>query len=234
MDLTVKDVARILKVPANTVYRWINEGELPMQSVNDQHYIHRAELLEWATVHKMDVGPEIFRDEHGSCYSPVRLSQSFQAGGIHYDVPGTEKSEVLKHIVETLPVTNPGERADLLDMFLARESIGTTAIGKGIAIPHPRRPIVLPVAASTVSLFFLKTPISFGAADGELVQTVFALVAPTVKAHLHLLARISFALQDAGFLEAVERRAPPEELFAQARRVEDSFDRLAVKNPAGT
>ena len=71
---------------------------------------------------------------------------------------------------------------------MARESIGSTALGKGIAIPHPRRPIVLPVATSTISVFFLKTPIQFGAVDGQPVHTVFALVAPTVQSHLHLLA----------------------------------------------
>ena len=96
MQLTVKDVSRILKVPPSTVYRWINEGELPMQYVHEQHYINRAELLEWATVHKMDVGPEIFRDAHGNYYSPIRFTQSLEAGGVYFDVPGTDKVDVLK------------------------------------------------------------------------------------------------------------------------------------------
>ena len=227
MQLTVSDVAKILDVPTNTVYQWISERDLPVQYVNEQYFINRAELLEWATLQHIKLGPEIFRDKQGNYYSPVRFAKSLESGGIFYDVPGSEKALVLKEIVDRLPIPDSEDRDSLLELFLARETAGSTGVGDGIAIPHPRNPIVLPGAAPTISVFFLRTPIPFGAADGKPVHTLFALVAPTVQTHLHLLGQLAVALRDAGFRDAVARHGKMDELLTQARQVEATFDKRA-------
>src|SRR5262249_49982160 len=112
------------------------------------------------------------------------------------------------------------DRDFLLSVLLAREALGSTAIGDGVAIPHVRNPIVLEVARPIVGLCFLAQPIDFGALDGKPVHTLFSLVSPTVRAHLHLLSRIAFLLRDARFRAALERRAGRDEILAEARRVE--------------
>ena len=70
---------------------------------------------------------------------------------------------------------------------MARESLGSTGIGDGIAIPHVRNPIVMHIPRPTITLCFLEHPIDFGALDGQPVHTLFTIVSPTVRAHLHLL-----------------------------------------------
>jgi PTS system nitrogen regulatory IIA component len=50
MKLTVSDLCQMLQVDQATVYRWIQEEELPTQSVNGQPFFHRSEVLEWATL----------------------------------------------------------------------------------------------------------------------------------------------------------------------------------------
>ena len=45
------------------------------------------------------------------------------------------------------------------------------------------------------TLCFLEHPIEFGALDGQPVHTLFTIVSPTIKAHLHLLSRLAFALR---------------------------------------
>jgi PTS system nitrogen regulatory IIA component len=52
------------------------------------------------------------------------------------------------------------------------------------------------------------------------VFALFSLVSPTVRAHLHLLSRLSFALHDPGVKNAIVRRGSPEEILREARRVE--------------
>ena len=50
MQLTVRDVARLLNVSEKTIYRWIKEASIPAYRVNEQYRFNRAELLEWATL----------------------------------------------------------------------------------------------------------------------------------------------------------------------------------------
>jgi PTS system nitrogen regulatory IIA component len=92
---------------------------------------------------------------------------------------------------------------------LAREALGSTGIGDGIAIPTCN-PIVL---LSRPYLCFLEQPVDFGALDGQPVSTLFTLISPTVRAHLHLLSRLAFALRDPRFKAAVRSQASREEIF---------------------
>jgi PTS system nitrogen regulatory IIA component len=96
----------------------------------------------------------------------------------------------------------------------------TTAIGNGIALPHVRNPIVLHVDRPLVTLCFLATPIDFGALDGQPVRVLFSLICPTVRSHLQMLSRLSFALRDESFRAIVMRRAPREQILQEAQRVE--------------
>jgi PTS system nitrogen regulatory IIA component len=52
------------------------------------------------------------------------------------------------------------------------------------------------------------------------VHTLFSVISPTVRAHLHLLSRLAFALRDAGFKAALLARQSPDAILREARRVE--------------
>src|SRR5438445_10258620 len=47
MDLTVRDLAKLLKVSENTVYRWIEKDDLPAYRLHEQYRLNRVELQEW-------------------------------------------------------------------------------------------------------------------------------------------------------------------------------------------
>ncbi len=83
-----------------------------------------------------------------------------------------------------------------------------------------RNPIVLNVTQPSITLCHLATPIDFGALDGQPVRVFFSLVSPTVRCHLHLLARLSFALHDRQFKEVVLRQGAAEEVIREAERIE--------------
>jgi len=104
----------------------------------------------------------------------------------------------------------------LYQVLLARENLGSTAIGDGIAIPHVRNPIVLHVQRPSITLCFLDNAIDFGALDGRPVHTLFTLISPTVRAHLRMLAIISFALREPGFKEVLRRQDSREEIMSHA------------------
>ena len=69
----------------------------------------------------------------------------------------------------------------LFRLFLAREASTSTAIGRGIALPHARNPVILHVEHPMVTLCFLEQPVEFGASDGKPVEVLFSLVCPTMR-----------------------------------------------------
>lgn len=224
MQLTVQDVAELLNVSEKTVYRWISDGSLPGYRVSGQYRFNRAEVLEWATSHKIHVSPKIFEEPESAAPLPG-LSEALQAGGIYYRVSGTDRESALRGVVETLRLPEEVDRKFLLEVLMAREGLASTGIGDGIAIPHVRSPLVLHVTKPTISLCFLETPVEFGAIDGKPVHALFTLISPTVRAHLHLLSRLAYALHDESLKEAVKRQASREDIFREIRRVEEGLPR---------
>src|SRR5438132_2362896 len=228
MQLGVRDVSKLLNVSEKTIYRWVGQGILPAYRVNEQYRINRAELLEWATYRKMNVSAAVF-DEPESNSTPIPgLVDALQAGGIFYRLSGVDKEAALRAVVEHMRLPEEVDREFLLRVLLAREALQSTGIGDGIAIPHVRNPIVLHVPRPVVTLCFLEKPIDFGALDGKPVHVLFTLISPTVRAHLRLLSRLSFALHDPGFKEAVIRQASREEVLRECERVEEGLDRAAT------
>lgn len=222
MDLSVQDSARLLSVSEKTIYRWVKQGKLPAYRVNEQYRFNRAELLEWATSQRVNVSVEIF-NEPLSGSAPTGLVDSLRAGGVHYRVGGRDKAGVLHSAVDLMPLPEKVDRQFLLQVLLARESLGSTAVGKGIALPHVRNPVVMHIARPMVTLCFLEKPIEFGALDGQLVHTLFTMLSPTVRAHLHMLACLSFALQQPAFSEVIIRQGSREEIFAACEAIDHSI-----------
>lgn len=220
MKLSVREAAKLLNASEKSVYRWIKQGLLPAYRINDQYRINRAELLEWATSRKIGVSPTIFEEPEGGDAAPPTLEEALRAGGIHYRVSGHDKASVLHAVVDTMSLPDDVDREFLYQVLLAREALGSTGIGDGIAIPHVRNPIVLHLSRPIVTLCFLEQPIDFGALDGQPVSTLFTLISPTVRAHLHLLSRLAFTLRDPRFNAAVRKQASREELLATLHAAE--------------
>jgi PTS system nitrogen regulatory IIA component len=229
MQLTVQDVASLLKVSEKTVYRWISDKNLPGYRVSGQYRFNRAELLEWATSRKIQVSPEIFQEPESSSTPLPGLVDALQAGGIFYRLAGTDKESVLRSVAEHMRLPEEVDREFLLRVLLAREALASTGVGDGIAIPHVRNPIVLHVNRPMISLCFLEKPVDFDALDGKPVHALFSLISPTVRAHLHLLSRLAFGIRDMGFRDAVARQASRDEILDEARRMETSLAEKAVR-----
>jgi len=213
MQLSVKDAASLLNVSEKTIYRWIKQETIPAYRINEQFRFNRAELLEWATSRRIQVSPNIFIEGDESTLALPSLSESLKAGGVAYRIGGMDQPSVLRAVVEALNLPEEVDREFLYQVLLARETLGSTGIGNGIAIPHVRNPVVLHVAKPTVTLCFLDHPIDFRAIDGQPVNTLFTLISPSVRAHLHLLSRLGFVLRNQDFQSAVQRRASREELM---------------------
>lgn len=217
MQLSVRDVARMLNVSEKSIYRWIQQGQLPAYKVNEQYRFNRAELLEWANAQKINVSTEMFAEPDGGEEVMPDFADSLEAGGIFYRLEGDNKETALRSVVDVMKLPPDMDRELLYRVLLARESMASTGVGEGIAIPHVRNPIVLSVNHPAICLCFLEKPIEFDAIDGQPVHTLFTLVSPTVRIHLYMLSRIAHALRDPAFKEVVYRQGSRDEILAAAR-----------------
>ena len=224
MEITVRDAAHLLNVSEKSIYRWIKQGKLPAFKINEQYRFNRTELLEWATAEKLNVSPDIFREPDGTSDEMPTIEEALQTGGIYYRIEGSDKESVLRMVVEHMRLPDEVDRKFLLQVLLAREELGSTSIGDGIAIPHVRNPVVLHVPRPSMTLCFLETPIEFGAIDGKPVHALFTLVSPTIRGHLHLLSRLSFTLRNDRFVEIIRRQAIREDILNEVHRIENGLE----------
>ncbi len=223
MNTSVKDAARLLSVSEKTIYRWIKQEIVPVYRVNEQYRFNRAELLEWATSRRMGISPESFHEPEAAGTPLPGLTESLETGGIVYRLDGNTRERVLARLVDELRLPEEVDRDYLLKVLNAREELASTGVGDGIAIPHPRNPVLLHVTRPSVTLAFLENPVDFHALDGKPIHTLFCLISPTLRAHLHLLSMLSFALRAPGFRAAIEGQASREEIFSALRRVKETM-----------
>lgn len=210
MDLRASDVAALLGETEETIYRWAREGALPAYRVHEQYCFNRIELQEWATAHGRRLAPTIFAPVAGT----PSLRTALERGGIHYDLGGRSREEVLDAAARLPGVPDRVDRAQLKELLIGRERLASTGIGEGIAIPHTRDPLVVHIDDAILLLCFLARPVDFHALDGQPVRILFMLLSPTVKQHLQMLSRLAFALHDPLLRRLLHAKAPPEAILA--------------------
>jgi len=223
MNLSVKDAARLLSVSEKTIYRWIKQEIVPAYKVHESYRFNRVELIEWATSRRMGIAPEAFVEPAVDTLPLPTLAEALDAGGVFYRIEGTSRDEVLADVVGHLRLPEDVDRDYLRKVLIAREQLSSTAVGDGIALPHPRNPVLVHVERPTVTLCFLEHPVDFKSLDGQPVRLLFTLLSPTVRLHLHLLSRLAFALRDPGFMAALQEQDGREKIFAALSQAEQRF-----------
>ena len=226
MNLSVKDAARILSVTEKTIYRWIKQELVPAYRVNGQHRFNQSELLEWATSRRMGIAPEAFNEPEEAAKPLPTLTGSIEAGGIIYRLDGSTRNEVLDRLVNNLRLSDGVDKDYLLKVLIAREELASTSVGDGIAIPHPRNPVLLHTTQPTVTLAFLENPVDFQSLDGLPTKVLFCVISPTLRAHLHLLSMLGYALKDYKFREAIEQAESRENILEALRQVKKGMGQV--------
>lgn len=233
MRMSLAEAVEHLGVSERTARRWIRDRGLPVHRADERLFVNPVELWEWAVEHKVSVSPQLLDHARQMPESVAPVSTLLEAGGIYYDVPGTTATEVLRAVVDRLPLPASVDRGFLATALAGREAMGSTGIGNGIAIPHVRNPIVLQVNEPLVSLCLLANAVDFGAIDGEPVHALFTLISPTVPMHLRMLAALSFLLRDPTMLRLVHERTPPAQLLDHMRSLERSAPTPEPRREAG-
>jgi PTS system nitrogen regulatory IIA component len=219
MQLTIRQTASYFGVDEATVRQWIATRGLPVHHVNERHHLNAIEVWEWAMEQGIPVSRTLLDQARRTPEQVPPLSQLLEAGGIHRDLEGDDKNAVLASVVRQLPLPAEVDRDHLLAVLEAREAMGSTGIGDGIAIPHVRNPILLHVHRPLVSLFLLRQPVDFDSIDGRPVHAIFLVISSSVPSHLRILAELGLALRDSELRALLQSRASDAELMNRIREL---------------
>jgi PTS system nitrogen regulatory IIA component len=220
MDLKIKDIIDLLQVTEKTVYRWIKEGKIPCYRINHQYRFNRAEINEWILSHKIEFSSSLI---NLGITSRHNLTSLIEKGGIVYDVKGEDVKNILQNAVKKISTPTDLTSEEILNALLSREELMPTSIGKGIAIPHPRNPVITNPDNASVTICYLQIPVEFGALDNKPVHSLFILLTASPKMHLDVLSKISYLCQDQAFLELLINKADKEKILSFIREKETEW-----------
>jgi PTS system nitrogen regulatory IIA component len=136
-------------------------------------------------------------------------------------VPGGSKKRVLENLSHFLAERMTGTDSDALYQgLLARERLGSTGIGEGVAIPHCRMAECQKITGAFIKL---EDPVDFDAIDSVPVDLVFALIVPEEQndEHLQVLSAIAELLQDEKVRTELRQATSTEILYQIATNTRD-------------
>jgi PTS system nitrogen regulatory IIA component len=220
MKLGIEQIACALDLPRGKIERWIRQGHIPLVQRDhictfDQHVLKR-----WAAQHNLEFRPERNRPVACLLSEDVTLEAALRNGGIHYDIEGSQVVDVFQAAVERIKAIPAADKPRLVQKLEERETLTSTGIGKGVAIPHPREPESLGIQISAVAACFLANPVEFQALDGRPVTIMFILLSPSVRSHLQILSRLSFCLRQEAFITFLKKTPEADTLMSRLGKME--------------
>ena len=143
----------------------------------------------------------------------MQVSNLINPNRIACNVVAGSKKKALEAVSELLAKQDDTLSShDVFDCLLARERLGATGVGHGIAIPHGR---LKHSEAAIAAMVRLAEGVDFGAADNKPVDILFALLVPeeSTEEHLQILSQLAQMFSDAEFRQKVREADDSEMIF---------------------
>ena len=139
MNLSVKSMAEMLNVSEKTIYRMIRNEIIPCFRVGGQWRFDRREISSWIEDTRAFSPHTDVKDLSKEDEESISISEFLQRGGIYYDISGSTKEAAimasLENIKRGVPIIDVNK---LFESIMDRETLCSTSVGNGIALPHPR------------------------------------------------------------------------------------------------
>jgi nitrogen PTS system EIIA component len=131
-----------------------------------------------------------------------QIAQLLPATNILLEVDAASKPRLFEAVGALFEANRGLLRSVIVDSLLAREKLGSTGLGQGIAIPHGR---IKGLQEAQGAFVRLKHPIAFDAPDGKPVAQVFVLLVPehATEQHLQLLSELAQMFSDRRFRDHI-------------------------------
>jgi len=232
MYLNLIQLAESFGVSEKVVEGWIRDEGLPNTPDRGRLLFDRAQVVQWAATRGLAAQAGFLAPETRSPFATgVRLEPLLRAGGIWRDVPATDLGSVFERVVAALPGVTPPVRQLIGQRLRMKGGVTMAPVGGGFALPHPGTRLALGRDTGTVALLLLRDALVLTEpqVDQVPVTRLLFFIAPSPRAHLDLLGRLSRALARGPFRELVAKGASDDEIFLAAAASDEGAVRTEVK-----
>ena len=206
--LTIEEVARYLRVSERTVYEWAQKGEIPAGKIGTVWRFKKDDIESW-------IDERLASSKTSVPKQHKIVTENFLSPDRVVLLDYVSKHDVLVMMSEVLAkAPQVKNSAELLDAILKREALMSTAVGRGIAIPHVRlssvTDLVMAVGISKRDI------LDFDAVDGNPVRLVFMIAAANNQHdyYLQTISHFSAKLRNEELKSSLLNSTDPAEVYA--------------------
>jgi PTS system nitrogen regulatory IIA component len=183
--LTIEEVAKYLRVSERTVYDWAQKGEIPSGKIGTVWRFKKSEIERW-------VNDRLSSNRSVNAFSSVQIQNILSPDRIVFLNHSTKRDALLALAEVLASAPQIKNKQELSTEIIKREDLMSTAIGRGIAIPHVRlssvTDLVMAVGISQVDI------IDFPSLDDQPVRLLF-MIAAAYNQHAYYLQTLSYFSQ---------------------------------------
>jgi len=181
--ISIKAVAEKLGVSEKTIYRMVNDGQIPFAlKIGGQWRFRAEEVVAWIEGQKSGSSPSTHKINH-----QLSLGEALENGAVLYRIHGGNRDEIMDELLAALPYSASFDPGAVKLSVLSRESLASSSLdGVAWMWPDPDRPVYL--EKSMVILAFLEGPVNFKALDQRKAELLF-LVLPANHVEMAILER---------------------------------------------
>ena len=141
------------------------------------------------------------------------LSNLLPPSNVALDVDANDKHGALQHAAHLFQAAQGLDGSRILESLTAREQLGSTGLGKEVAVPHGR---LRGLKRAVVAILRLQQPIAFDSPDGLPVRLLVVLLVPehATQQHLEILSELAQMLSEPSMREQLLTVAQPDDLVA--------------------
>ena len=142
------------------------------------------------------------------------VSEKITKGGVYYNVQGSNMKEVLLSVSKLIQIPASITKEKLYDAMIEREEVMSTAIGDGIALPHPRNTLLTKPEEEQISICYLDKPIFIESPDGQPIYVLFVVLSSSLGNHLQILSQLTYLFQKKEIQELLKTKPDANQLVS--------------------
>lgn len=214
--MTLVEVATYLRVAEKTIHRMLSRGEIPSVKVAGQWRFLKPVIVEWlVSGMQKKVGDGIAKLIEDDDF-PIPVSRILKQELILTSLKGRNRHDVLVELAKHLDAEGvPENWQDIYKFLLQREEMMTTAVGHGVAFPHPRNPGKNKACRPIVLIGISRNGVDFSSMDGGPTRLFCLVYTNSEVIHLKLLAKLNKLLRIPDFSEELIKCSSSEEVISK-------------------
>lgn len=232
-DFDVSSLATYLHLTPDQVKKMADRGKIPGRRVGGVWRFSEAEIHQWFEerigisddIELTKVEKVLATDRRSSDTEESRITKLIATDTIFIPFQGRTKRSVISGICEQTALTGKLWDANkMAEAIRSREALHPTALGNGVALLHPRRPMPSILGDPFVALGITSSGIPFGGPRGCLTDIFFLLGSTSEAQHLRVLARLSRLIQQPELLEMLREAEDSNSAWERLAEFDQNLD----------